>query len=105
MSDVTLLRTMALKSVLGYGQNAGERVGDVLKYGQNGIEYIAFLYFRYSKISFNEEILDLLEITKEFRIEKPGSNTSLFYKWRKATEDDDAWMHRYNSRIKYQKLH
>ena len=65
-----LLRTLTLKSVLGFGYDntKEQRVGDLIK--ANHFKLLINAYYGMSMISFTDEVLDLLKI--EIRIEKPG---------------------------------
>lgn len=68
--EVLRLRKMSYKSVIGISQYKHVTVQSLL----NTEQYRALisLYYSLSKISFVDEILELLEITKEHQIEKPG---------------------------------
>lgn len=75
--DVVLLRTLAMKSVLRYGKYHDLTVEEVIRYkGIKGFKFLTWAYYRSSNISFNQEILDILGITKENEITKPGKCTS-----------------------------
>lgn len=81
MSDVILLRTMARKSKFDGGRHEGLSVQDLL----NTERYIqlAFTYYNYTRISYQDDILEELNITKELRIEKPGKDMEMFKEWKK----------------------
>ena len=65
-----LLRTLTLKSVLGFGyeQIRDQRIGDLIK--ANYFKTLISAYYGMSMISFTDDVLDILKI--EIRIEKPG---------------------------------
>ncbi len=69
--DAVLLRTLTEKSYLKFGQFQKYRVGEVLIMGQK--KYLRWVYFNCSMINFNDELLDKLNITEDFRIPKPGT--------------------------------
>jgi len=68
--EVTLLRTLTQKSYLKFGKYTDFRVGELLQTYK--FRYLRWIYFNCSKITFTDEILELLNITKEFKIDKPG---------------------------------
>lgn len=72
----TLLRTLTLKSKMGFGKYPNETVDFVIK--QKRIAYLRWVYFNMSKINFNDEVLGLLRITPKFQIKKPGKNPEQF---------------------------
>ena len=72
---ITLLRTLTKKSYLKFGRYYDMRVGDLLTSQQHRI--LRFYYFNCDKITFVDEILDEINIPKDFRIEKPGKNPEL----------------------------
>jgi hypothetical protein len=72
MSHSTLLRTLTEKSKLGFGMHKDILVGEILKLNQ--YSYIRYIYYNVSGISFAENILELVNIRKEDRIQKPGKD-------------------------------
>lgn len=72
--DVLRLRKLSWKSLIGFGKFADMTVHQV--YSLKHTQYLRWVYFNSSKISFTDEILDLL-IPKGFRIDKPGKNENL----------------------------
>ena len=72
---ITLLRTMTLKSPMKFGKWYDLTVGDIINSkGYYGIDYLVWVYYSASKISFNDEVLDILGIIDESQlIEKPGN--------------------------------
>jgi len=81
MSDVTLLRTLARKSPLKFGKFSDLTVQDILNAkGNQGIETLRYYYYRSSKISFCEEVLNELHIYSKDRIDKPGKISLEQYK-------------------------
>jgi hypothetical protein len=81
MSDVTLLRTLARKSPLKFGKFSDLTVQDILNAkGYQGIETLRYYYYRSSKISFCEDVLNELHIYSKDRINKPGKISLEQYK-------------------------
>ena len=72
---VTLLRTLTLKSQLKYGFHSERRVSEMMISGSNK-SYLVWSYYALDKISFSDDILTSLGITKKDRIEKPGTDVS-----------------------------
>lgn len=79
MVDRVLLRTMARKSIMTGGRHEGLSVQMILD--MNGHWKLARDYFRYSMISFQDDILDEIGIPPKYRIEKPGADMDMFIKW------------------------
>lgn len=78
-----LLRKLTLKSPLKIGKYADYTVQSMIELGRES-ELIS-LYYNYTTIDYVEEVKELLKITPEFTIEKPGSHKSLFYPMLKKT--------------------
>ena len=72
MSDVTLLRTMARKSVFNFGQHEGRTVQQLIDLKHFRI--LRWYYYNCSKVSFLPDILEEIGITEEWRIDKPGKD-------------------------------
>lgn len=88
----TLLRTLALKSIMKFGKHKTKSVEYLIS--NKNINYLRWVYFNMSNISFNEEIILELRIPAEFQISKPGKNAELFDKleaqdptYRKTSKD------------------
>jgi len=64
------LRTLTLKSRMGFGKWEDLTVQQVFDMGN--ISYLLWCYYACSKINFNQEILDKLQLTQEWLINKPG---------------------------------
>lgn len=73
--EVLRLRKMTLKSVINVGRFYNLSVQNVIDMGNIG--GLVALYFNLSKISYTDDVLDILGITKDLRIEKPGKIESL----------------------------
>jgi len=84
----TLLRTLTMKSTMKFGKYKDSTVGQVLGLGMEGIGYLVWVYYANSKVSFNNEVLDLMLVGEELRIEKPSKNTNKIMDWRKSLTDD-----------------
>lgn len=75
MSDVVLLRKLTEKSTLKFGM-----YGDVPIYNLLDLKkysYLRWVYYNSSNITFLNNILEEIGITKEYYIDKPGKNTEL----------------------------
>lgn len=70
--DTIRLRTMTYKSVFIGGRHDGMTVHQILS--MDRYRYLRNVYFTYDSLTFIDEILDLINIPKEYRIEKPGTN-------------------------------
>ena len=70
--DTIRLRTLARKSIMGFGRFHDYRVHDLINLGHK--RFLRWYYYNMSMISFNDEILDVIGITEEHRITKPGKN-------------------------------
>lgn len=71
------LRTLTAKSTLGFGKYSDMRVGGVLKLS-SGHWYLVWVYYNYSMISFDEEVLEELIIKEADRIDKPGTDPEMY---------------------------
>ena len=76
-----LLRTLTRKSKLGFWNftHAHDTVQNLID--RNKHQDLIAAYYKLSKINFLDDILDELKITSEWRIEKPGSDKKLYYKF------------------------
>lgn len=72
MGQATLLRTLTVKSTMGFGIHKELKVGEVINLNKK--QYLRWCYYNLSNITFTEDILIQLGITEEYRIEKPGKN-------------------------------
>ena len=70
-----VLRKLALKSIFNFGRFYDYTVSQALSLNKH--RYLIWVYYNCSHISFLDEILDILDITEERRIEKPGKD--VFY--------------------------
>jgi hypothetical protein len=50
--------------------------------------YIVVKYYQYDTINFNKEMLELLQITPELQIPKPGHNMKMYDKWKEVNSLD-----------------
>lgn len=69
-------RTLTEKSKMGFGKNHDLTVKSLLATNQN--DYLRWVYYNCSHISFMPNILDILCITDDFRITKPGIDSNRF---------------------------
>lgn len=71
--DTVLLRKLTLKSPMRFGKFYDLTVGEIIKYrGFKGTEYLTWVYYCSSNISFMQDVLDTLGIKEENKILKPG---------------------------------
>lgn len=76
--DVVKLRTLTEKSLIGFGKLKDKTVLYCLESTRHRTSLVA-MYFKLSKINFTDDVLDNLHITKDFRIEKPGTDPNKYY--------------------------
>lgn len=76
MADRTLLRTLTKKSRMKFGRYRDFTVGDIISTVADYRWELGSCYYNLSMISFDEEVLQELGITEEFRIPKPGKSNS-----------------------------
>lgn len=72
-----LLRKLTLKSQLKIGKYAEYTVQSMIELRRES--ELLGLYYYYTTIDYVGEVKELLKITPEFTIEKPGSNKKMFY--------------------------
>lgn len=70
---VVLLRTLTLKSKIGFGIFKNCTVEEIIKSGRH--KELINIYFRLANVTFVEEILCKLHISE--RVQKPGKNVEL----------------------------
>lgn len=63
---------MTLKSVFEAGNLAGYSVQHAIDLHRSA--YLRWIYYNYSRLTFTDDVLDLINIRAEDRIEKPGKN-------------------------------
>ena len=68
--DRLLLRTLAKKSILGFGKYADMTIKNLLDL--NRTTYLRWIYYNMDMISFSNEILEEIKISDDFKIQKPG---------------------------------
>jgi len=73
--DTIRLRIMTEKSIIGFGKYTDLSVGNLL--AQLKTKELRWIYYNCSMLSFMPNILDLIYITDEFKIQKPGTNKEL----------------------------
>lgn len=76
--DTTLLRKLTRKSTMKFGQYSDSTVGQILSLA--GKRYLRWVYYNCSMITFMDDILEEINITEEFRIEKPGKDSDMYQK-------------------------
>ena len=78
MESHVVLRKLTKKSVIDFGRHNGYKVNDLIRTGKT--QYLIWMYFNCSNLSFVDELLDELNIKKEWRIVKPGTDKEMFKK-------------------------
>ena len=80
-------RKLTEKSIIGIGTYKDVTVGQLL----NSKKYlsIASLYYSMSHITFFDSILELVGITKEWTIEKPGKDKDKYFAFSKAVHPEE----------------
>jgi hypothetical protein len=94
--DVIKLRTLTLKSSLGYGKYGYYTIDDIITLDS---EYLRWVYYHSSKVNFTSDILELLGIDFEHTIPKPGRSEEMFivnkahikHKIFKSINEDGDW--------------
>jgi hypothetical protein len=76
-------RVLTKKSFKGFGFLKDSTIEQLLSHGK--VIEVVSMYFNYSHISFREDVLEELKITKEWRIQKPGVNKEMFFQFCEAT--------------------
>lgn len=84
--QVTLLRKMTLKSVIGFGRYKEMTVGQLLDVGY--YSELIRMYYNLQRIDFVQDIKDLLFITKDREIQKPGKDFEIGAKYTLACIND-----------------
>jgi len=74
---IPTLRTLTLKSTLGFGKYKDLTVQKILDMKMNLV--LISPYFKLTSINYNEEVLSILSITEKYRITKPGTDNNLYY--------------------------
>lgn len=107
--DNVLLRKKTLKAQLGVGKYTADTVEYVLN---NEPSYLEWVYYSVRDVTFTDDILDALGITKEFRFEKPGNNQEMLNKFRQyrrqqwvdeAETEEEKKLRRYKIHAKIKK--
>lgn len=83
-----MLRTLTLKSRIGFGKYSDYLVSEVIEIFDKG-NYIVWCYYSLSNISFHEDILSSLGV--DIRIEKPGKRPELFDEFMKKFPKGYNW--------------
>lgn len=76
---IPTLRVLTKKSKLGFGKYKHQTVQFMLDNMRK--QRLISPYFNLTSITYTEEILNELGITKEWRIEKPGSDKEMYAKF------------------------
>lgn len=70
MTESIILRTLTNKSILWFGKHNGLKVQQIIDLHEK--DYIRYIYYNFSGITFTEEVLSEISITNERLITKPG---------------------------------
>jgi len=73
---IPTLRTMTLKSKLGFGKYKDLTVQKIIDIPLPLVLISA--YYKLTSINYNEEVLGMLGITKDYQIKKPGTDGSVY---------------------------
>jgi len=79
-----MLRTLTYKSKMNFGKYSHNTVADIINILEDS-EYIQWVYYNMSNISFHKDILSDLKINQT--IEKPGKNPDLFKREEKVLKE------------------
>jgi len=82
--DTILLRTMTLKSSFNGGVWGGVPIITLIGRGMTERFYCVVAYYKYETINYTDDVLELLGITKEIQIPKPGSDIHMLNQWKKV---------------------
>ena len=82
----TQLRTLAPKSLMLFGKFADCTVDQLMVLNRR--VYLRWVYYNCSMISFNDHILECLDITNKWCIDKPGTNLEIHEKMIKFKNDN-----------------
>jgi hypothetical protein len=85
--DVPILRTLTLKSKLTFGKYDNLTIQEIINLGHTS--YLRWVYFNINGITFIDEILEMIHISCEFKIDKPGTNPESYEKINTAIHE---WM-------------
>lgn len=80
-------RRLTLKSGINFGNHADYTVEELIKRGKH-IALIDF-YFNLSHITFFDDVLDILKITPEWRIQKPGIDKEKGHEFKHSVYSDE----------------
>jgi hypothetical protein len=69
-------RTLTLKSKFGFGEHFDKTIEHLINLNKK--YYIAWVYYNNDIIDYNQEIKDLIGLTKEHEISKPGRNPEYY---------------------------
>ncbi|HDZ04882.1 hypothetical protein LCGC14_0370450 [marine sediment metagenome] len=99
-----LLRTLTKKSILGFGKFADCKVGDLMKISIKEIEYLVWVYYHMSMISYHNDILIELGIIEDLQIDKPGKEMKNFYRWKIDALSDIDRLYLYSKTKHWKKI-
>jgi len=76
---------LTVKSTLGFGKYSDMKVGGVMKVS-SGHWYLVWVYYNCSMINFDEEVLEELIIKEADKIDKPGMDPGMYYRFMEEHE-------------------
>lgn len=69
-------RTLTLKSMLKFGKYEDLTIANIINLGKGS--YLRWVYYNYSGIDFMPDVLDMIQIPLDYRLEKPNKNPEMF---------------------------
>jgi hypothetical protein len=105
MSNVTLLRKLTLKSCLNFGKHFDIPIYQLID--TNKKNYLRWVYFNCSAITFMDEVLEIIGIPIEFRIKKPSTNNELGKELQEIIQSNYSPLFKIivdKKRLKYEKI-
>lgn len=97
--DCVLLRKLTRKSMLKFGQYRDNTVQECLTFHR--YNYLRWVYFNSSMITFMDDILEEIGITEDWRIEKPGIDEN---KHQMLCAELEKKMHGLTKHIRHKKM-
>jgi len=79
MGYIVTKRILSFKSTIGFGKYYDLTVSMVLSLNP---QYIIWSYYHIETIGYSNEVLDYIEITKDFRFDKPGTSKEMYDKFK-----------------------
>lgn len=77
-NGVLKLRTMTIKSVFDGGKYKDHSVSQCIALHKES--FLRFSYYNYDRVSFTDDVLNIIGIPEGYRISKPGKSEEMFNK-------------------------